>query len=99
MELLTVDVCALVAEIVRSVSTCAEEKNIQLSVSNGGAAEVQGDREGLRRMITNILQNAILYTLPNGKVSVDVFQDRKDGVGARTGQWHWGIRCRSAKDI
>jgi two-component system OmpR family sensor kinase len=60
----------VVADCAHSVRTLAREKNIELSVDAASECLVRGDRELLRRMILNLLDNAIKYSAEGGRVDV-----------------------------
>jgi two-component system OmpR family sensor kinase len=60
----------VVADCAHSARTLAREKNIELSVDAASECLVRGDRELLRRMILNLLDNAIKYSAEGGRVSV-----------------------------
>jgi two-component system, OmpR family, sensor kinase len=60
----------VVADCAHSVRTLARGKNIELNVNAVSECPVQGDPELLRRMILNLLDNAIKYTSTSGRVEV-----------------------------
>lgn len=69
---ISVDLQQLISEVVSELEPLAREKGLELSydpVTN--AAEVKGDRLELRRVITNLIGNAIKFT-DTGKVQVSV---------------------------
>jgi heavy metal sensor kinase len=60
----------LVADCAHSAKTLAREKNIALSVDASSECLVRGDQTLLRRMILNLLDNAIKYTPEGGHVEI-----------------------------
>ncbi len=65
----------LLADCCRSLQPLAAARKIQLECQAGEDVALEGDEELLRRMISNLIDNAIRYTTPGGKVSAAIETD------------------------
>ena len=66
----SVDLSLLAEEAAETLLPLAEQRRITLNVT-GGAALASGSAELLRRMVTNLVQNAVVHNLPaDGTVTV-----------------------------
>lgn len=62
----------LLAECCRSVRTLAAARNLQLECCATPDFQYCGDEQLLRRLVLNLLDNAIRYTPPGGRISAKV---------------------------
>ncbi len=67
-----VDLADVVVEIVEQFRPMAESKGVILELLDVRAAPVEGDRSELRRVLRNLLDNALKYTDRGGRVTVSV---------------------------
>jgi heavy metal sensor kinase len=79
MERVTLDLSELVTSTAEQMRLLAEDKNISLSCNASEKVTVEGDRARLKQVVVNLLDNAINYTAPNGRVQLLV---RADGSRA-----------------
>lgn len=67
------DLRALAKELVRAYAVQAEDKGLQVTVEGNGTAVA--DREMLRKIVDNLLSNAVQYTPPQNKIELRVRDD------------------------
>jgi len=72
LETSRLDVTCLVGEVVEGIGILAGQKNIRIRFSGRAAVIVHGDKEKLKRLFLNLLDNAVKYTQSGGTVSVQV---------------------------
>lgn len=90
IQLTPVDIQDVLREVIRTVKPLAEKKQIILSVTYKEEIYlINGDKQGLNQVFTNLLDNAIKYTKENGKIVLDVQSEdnylsvtiRDNGIG------------------
>jgi len=73
-----VDLGALAASLVEQLEPVAQAKSLVLSCEHADAVTVQGDADWLKRLLLNLLDNAIKFTPAGGHIVVTVSQERTD---------------------
>ena len=74
----TLDLGAIIDESARLLRPLAEHKRVRLQMlRTAGQLPVQGDRAALLELFTNLLDNAIKYNIPEGKVQISVRKDKE----------------------
>ena len=81
-------------EVICDLTAVAEKKNITIS-QNSGTAEIIGNDSRVYRAIYNLVENAIKYNNPGGKVTVSIKEDneyanviiRDNGPGIAQEDW------------
>jgi len=68
----------ILLKVVESQELTAKKKNITLDIKMAEPTEIKGEEILLERMVTNIIDNAIRYSQPGGKVEVSL--DKKEGI-------------------
>jgi len=71
-----IDLTALAMSLVKQLEPVAEAGNVSLRCDSSSPVMVQGDGDWLKRLILNLLDNAIKFTPPGGRVVVHVEAER-----------------------
>jgi len=82
LNLETVDLAAVVEESVELYRYSAEEKGLKIEAAASAALPVNADRNRLRQVVANLLDNAVKYTPRGGRISLRAF--RRDGEAVLT---------------
>ena len=76
MNLQTIDLGSLIEKVCGDAKVIAHSKAVDISYSNGSAAEfVRGDPARLRQLFLVLLDNAVRYSKSKGEVKVDIARD------------------------
>ncbi len=72
MEWEQFDLAQLVTSTADQMSLLAEDKSIRVTCTVAPDVQVRGDRQRLKQVVVNLLDNAIKYTPPGGAISLTV---------------------------
>ncbi|MGI9149631.1 MAG: sensor histidine kinase [Chloroflexota bacterium] len=90
LQLQPVDVAELAAEVVDQARPRATDRRISLVVE--GQCVVEGDRDRLKQLLANLVENSMLYTPKNGRIDV-----RLSGAAETSGVQHGRRSARSRR--
>ncbi|HEV8208473.1 MAG TPA: ATP-binding protein [Vicinamibacterales bacterium] len=68
----------MVAECLRAVDVLATERGVTIRSNAGPDIPFRGDEDLLRRLVLNVLQNAVQHTPSGGSVAVEIKQERDE---------------------
>jgi signal transduction histidine kinase len=87
-----VDVSANIQEIVRQLIKRAEQAQVTLIYNSGnGVPTITADSRAIDQILLNLLTNAIKFTSPGGRVTIDVEADYDQGMVIRVTDTGIGI--------
>jgi two-component system phosphate regulon sensor histidine kinase PhoR len=64
----------LIKDALEAIQVLAIQKEITLQFNSAHSVNIFADKNQLKRLFLNILDNAIKYTSPGGKISIDLRQ-------------------------
>jgi len=76
LQVVSLDLNLLLKDAVEAIQVLAIQKNITLQLNSAHTVDILADKNQLKRLVINILDNAIKYTPPGGKVSIDLRQQK-----------------------
>lgn len=74
------DLLELAREVIAELAPLAESRAIDLGAGRAEPTRVVGDREGLRVLLANLVDNAVRYTQERGRVDVSTYRDGGEAV-------------------
>ncbi len=80
VPMVDVSLNGMVTEIIAEQARHATEKRINLVIKDDGPVSVTGESDALRAMISNLIENAILYTMPGGTIDIAVRQNERSAL-------------------
>ena len=67
-----IDLAKICADLFEFYEPVAGAKSIEMTLQTPGAAPMQGDADLMREAISNLIDNAIKFTPPGGKVQLEI---------------------------
>lgn len=71
-----VDFSDLIASTIETLTPLAHAQRVQLTLAHADAGQIRADAELLRRIVQNVIKNAILYNKAEGSVTVSLREER-----------------------
>ena len=70
-----IDLCQMVREVIELYEYVAEERKVTVRTELPASCEARVDRNRMRQVFANLLDNAIKYTPENGSVTISVHDE------------------------
>ena len=83
LNLSLVRIDELLADCAQTMNQATIKKNIQINLSIDDAVEIKADKEKLKSVFLNLIDNAIKYSFPHTSVTIDIEQVANDKVKIR----------------
>ena len=75
LDLQPVDIASLLQEIGEQMKVVADDRSVSLQTGTMASVSIQGDRPQLRRLVLNLVDNAVKYTPAGGSVTLSLRTD------------------------
>jgi len=86
IELLPVSLEELVEDIHRQATVLGQDRTIEVVLGTIVPARVQGDELRLRELLLNLVENAVKYSNPKGKVTINLITEGQQAIISVTDQ-------------
>lgn len=70
LQMSEIDISGVISSLIDDYKVIANARKLVLNVDIQNQIIIRGDEEKLRRAISNVLDNAVKYSIPNGKIRV-----------------------------
>jgi signal transduction histidine kinase len=80
LDLTRFDLPALIRDVIDLYEIVAEDKQVSLQAALPNELPIQGDRNRIQQALANLLDNAIKYNVPNGRVELSAAQNDLQAV-------------------
>ena len=75
-----VDLAAITTDACELFQPLADDKSLGLDLRVSGHVRLNGDQRMLQRMVANLIDNAIKYTPPGGRIAVSLAPDKDNNI-------------------
>lgn len=80
LEMKPLELAPLIADTVSQMELLAKEKELTLQAEELEPLSITGDRDRLRELLLNLIENAIRYTPSGGKITLSLRQEKKQAA-------------------
>lgn len=80
LNLEVTNISSVIENTVQLYQHVAEEKSIAVSTSGPKGIWLTADRNRMQQVLANLLDNAIKYTAPDGRINIKVYKEQDAGV-------------------
>lgn len=95
-----VNLISIIDPIIENIKIIAQEKNITITENiNIQTKSVLTNKKALREIINNLLDNAVKYTPNNGKIKVEIEEDKEEKIIVKIADTGYGIPLEDQKHI